>query len=266
MMRWKSLLAVAVSSVLFGACTVTTGSGDGSDDDSFEDDDDVQIDDQETTFDDDFEDDDFQDPDELDDDTQTDTDAGPTDDETTTDETTSETTDTGETTSEEDGGDATDETTSDSTETDAGTTDDTTDDTTETGETTDEGDGGPAACMLPEAEPPACEACLAESCGTEYEACFCDPTCAAELEAVRTCYAEKNTLDNPSEDQAGDWAVCEEMAQGDDGELSTTYYDLLSCAGAPYMPADESAEDPYGRTMGDGTCTAACFGLFSFPE
>ena len=36
------------------------------------------------------------------------------------------------------------------------------------------------------------------------------------------------------------------------------------CAGTPYEPPADAGEDPYNRAEGDGTCTNACFDLFSF--
>lgn len=126
---------------------------------------------------------------------------------------------------------------------------------------TAESDGTGVQCELPESAPPNCEACLAESCETQYTACFCNEECRAQFEKVRDCFSGYNTFDEPSDDPSGDWATCEEEA----GELSALYDDLMSCVASEYIsPEEGAADDPWLRTDGDSQCSAACFGMFAF--
>jgi hypothetical protein len=265
MKHWKSWLAVTATAAFASACTVTTS----SDDSSSNDDNDVTIDEQKPFSDDATSPDDDYTFTSLGDagvDAQA---PGPTP-EPTSDDTTSPTT-----TEPSDGGtDTTTSTSSESSETDASTTP--TDQPTmsdATGSTSDSDGGmttsmGPGPnpnpdCMLPEADPPSCEACLADSCEMEYTACGCDPDCAAQLLALKECYEMKNTVDNPSAMPEDDWNACLDEVGGENA--SDKLYDVLSCAGDPYMPpADSAGEDPYNRVEGDSNCTLACFALYSF--
>lgn len=120
---------------------------------------------------------------------------------------------------------------------------------------------GNACEVLSEAEPPSCEACLVDACAEQYAACFCDVDCMAQFDQVRECFLMHNSFDAPSDDPSGDWATCEAEA----GEPSPLYDDLMACVAADYVPPEQGAEDdPWGRTDGDGQCSAACFDLFAF--
>jgi hypothetical protein len=255
------LLAFAVTSLLVGACTVTVDD-DPDTDDIGDEDDDIGIDDQDS-FDDDFSNDDFEPIDSLDDDSETETET----------ETESDTTDEGgdsdagsdpgETTGEDTATDDTSEPTDVTEEPDAGDTGTESPSETETDVATDtDTDTDTGECTLPEAAHPSCNACLAESCAEEFTACYCEPGCAEQLEAVTACFKMKHTPDNPSADPATDFSDCEAEVGGD--MLSDNYYLVVSCAGTPYEPPADAGEDPYNRTEGDGTCTNACFDLFSF--
>lgn len=128
-------------------------------------------------------------------------------------------------------------------------------------ENTTEPNNETAACELPESAPPSCEACLADSCEMQYQACACDEDCMAQFARVRECFSMYNSFDEPSENPGDDWATCEDEA----GELSELYHDLMGCVAADYIPPEEgAADDPWIRTEGDGQCTAACFDLFAF--
>lgn len=116
-------------------------------------------------------------------------------------------------------------------------------------------------CELPEAEPPSCEACLADECMDAYMACHCDPACSQQLEEMRSCFAVKHSFSAPSDDRGADWEACENEL----GEPTATYRQLVSCVGSPYEPSGDAsdADDPYGRTEGDDLCSAACFELLA---
>jgi hypothetical protein len=116
-------------------------------------------------------------------------------------------------------------------------------------------------CDLPEAEPPSCEACLADECNDAFMACHCDPECDQQLEAMRSCFAAKNSFDDPSDDPGADWEACENEL----GEPTAAYQQLVSCVGSPYEPTGDAsdADDPYNRTEGDDLCSTACFELFA---
>jgi hypothetical protein len=274
MMRWKSLLVLAVSSIVASACTVTVD--DDPDTDGDGDNSDLTFGDQESSP--DFGDSSgFEPISDLGSDEESTEEVTATESETTTapvasDDAGAPTTEAPATTdeaTEADGGsdessNATDETTATGEDTasetspassDSETGDTATDDTTAT---------GMHECELPDSEAPSCEACLDDSCEDAYYACGCDTTCAAQLTAVRACFEMKHTFDNPSDAPNDDFAACEEEVGGDDG-LSDKYYDVTSCAGEGYVPpADSMEEDPYGRTEGDGLCSAACFQLYTF--
>ncbi|MBT9557709.1 MAG: hypothetical protein IV100_16865 [Myxococcales bacterium] len=140
-------------------------------------------------------------------------------------------------------------------------------DGTEDTDSTDGADADDSAaplCDLPEAEPPACGACLQDSCLEAYQACYCNSTCAKQLDAVRTCFATKNTVDKPSKAPESDFAACEVSVGVTD--ISQDYRKVTNCIIAEFTsPEDgeDAAEDPYSRTDGDGTCTWVCFEVFT---
>jgi hypothetical protein len=266
MMRWKSLLVLAVSSIVASACTVTVDDDPDTNNNS---DDDLTIGNQEPGP--DFSDESgFEPVSDLGSEEETTASEQDTTAPAATDDAGAPTTEEPGTTAEPteaDGG--TDESTGSAEET-ATTGDDTATEMetmpASSGTDTETGDAaapGMHACELPESAPPSCEACLDTYCEDEYYACGCDTDCATQLAAVRACFAMKHTFESPSDAPGEDWDACEEEAGGD--ALSDKYFDVTSCAGADYMaPADSMEEDPYGRTDGDGVCSGACFQLYSF--
>lgn len=243
----KSVVFVALSSLLAAACTVTVSEGD----DAF-DDDDLMIDDQQPF-----------DGGALNPATQpTQTqDTDPTDP-----------TDTDEPSSGDDTADAGDDSDVPDASTDDGEVPDaSTDDTSEPDASTDDTDVPTdteveaGMCELPESAPPSCEACLSEECSPEYSACFCDEDCSVQLATLRSCYSELNSPENPSLDPAADWEACYGQAVGDAEQ--DLLINVLSCTGDAYDAPDAgAAEDPYNRASGDGQCSFACFSLYNFDE
>lgn len=229
MRAFRTLLIAGVGMLAASSCTVTVSDGEN---DSAYSDDDLGFDDQSP-----FDSDGFDDTDT--DATDTDvTDNMPTDDVPTDDVPT-------------DGGTMTDDVPTDDVPTDDMPTDDMpTDDEMMTD---DMPDGGMDECVaMPVDE---CDQCMAADCTQAYTLCACDPECSAAFDMLHACYVDKGyDLDNQplSEDE---YADCQAMS----GEPGTLLHELVSCVEGPL----EADSDDGMRFAGDGTCTMACYGMFS---
>lgn len=103
-----------------------------------------------------------------------------------------------------------------------------------------------------------CEACMATSCCEERKACASSSACAAEWSSIKKCMDDKDLANNIPDDALMELQECLAAAapKMDQLNLSDETFGLTECIGMAVMDAGAGME-------GDGTCTEACYGVFT---